>query len=121
MRIREAAEASKLSIDTIRYYEKSGMLPKIARNATGQREFSPDNIEWLTILYWLRKTGMPMKAMRSYAQMVHAGDETVGDRIALLRDHQSRLIDRRAELDRCDEILRHKLAIYDQWEGERQS
>ena len=118
MRIKEAAEASQLSVDTIRYYEKSGMLPQIERDGSGQRAFSPANIEWLTILYWLRSTGMPMKEMRDYAQMVHAGDDTIPGRIALLRNHEARLVERRKELDRCDEILRHKLSIYEQIETE---
>ena len=118
MRIKDAADASQLSVDTIRYYEKSGMLPEIKRDGSGQRTFSPANIEWLTILYWLRTTGMPMKDMRDYAHMVHVGDNTIPDRVALLRIHEARLIERRKELDCCEEILRHKLSVYEQIETE---
>ncbi len=77
MRIAEAATLCGLSPDTIRYYEKSGMLPAIARGLDGYRRYSQENVNWLTILYWLRQTGMSMKVMQRYAILVHAGDHTV--------------------------------------------
>lgn len=112
MRIAEAADRSGLSIDTIRYYEKSGLVPKVGRGRDGQRYFSPENIDWLTLLYWLRETGMPMKIMRRFAELYRAGDHTLPERKEILLAHGEQLKKRRADLDRCEEVLAHKLAIY---------
>lgn len=119
MRITEAAEASGLSADTIRYYEKAGFLPPIERDANGQRRFTKNNVDWMTVLYWLRRTGMPMKAMSRYAVMVHAGDHTIAERKDILRAHGRQLSERRADLDRCEALLAFKLAAYDEFEKGR--
>ncbi|MEP0519007.1 MAG: MerR family transcriptional regulator [Hyphomicrobiales bacterium] len=112
MRIAEAATLCGLSPDTIRYYEKSDMLPPIARGADGYRQYTQENVNWLTILYWLRQTGMSMKVMQRYAVLVHAGDQTVAERIEILEKHGIKLKERREELDRCEELLARKLNAY---------
>ena len=116
MRIAEAACRSGLSIDTIRYYEKSGIIPEVERGCDGQRRFSAESVEWLTLLYWLRETGMPMKTMRRFAHLYHAGDKTIGERKKVLLMHSEHLKKRRADLDRCEEVLAHKIAIYTDFE-----
>lgn len=112
MFIKEACEKSGLSIDTIRYYEKEGMLPEIARNSSKIRIFSAGNIEWLTILYWLRKTGMSMKVMKRYAMIVHEGEHTIPERVDILQEHQKLVDERRKDLDACSDLLAHKLHCY---------
>lgn len=112
MRIAEAAERSGLTIDTIRFYEKSGMLPEIVRSANGRRDFSVENVEWLTLLFWLRETGMPTKTMLHFATLYRAGKKTMSERKQVLLAHADRLKKRRADLDRCEEVLARKLAIY---------
>jgi MerR family transcriptional regulator, aldehyde-responsive regulator len=116
MQINEAAAASGLSADTIRYYEKTGILPPIQRTINGQRRFTQNNVDWLTVLYWLRRTGMSMKVMSRYATLVHAGDHTIPERKDILLAHGRQLSERRADLDRCDAILAYKLAAYDEVE-----
>lgn len=113
MRIAEAASRSGLSIDTIRYYEKSGIIPGIPRGSDGQRRFSPENIDWLTLLFWLRETGMPMKTMNRFATLYQAGDGTIPERKKILLTHAETLKKRRADLDRCDALLAYKIAIYE--------
>jgi len=119
MQIREAAEASGLSADTIRYYEKIGIIRPISRDSGGQRQFSAEDIAWMGVLNCLRNTGMPMKALSRYAELVEAGDHTVSERKQILRDHAKLLAQRRAELDQCDALLAHKLEIYDEVEAGR--
>ena len=118
MRIAEAATKSGLSIDTIRYYEKSGIVPPVSRGADGQRRFSAENIDWLTLLYWLRETGMPVKTMRRFASLYRAGDQTMPERKKILLAHSAHLKERRAALDRCEEILAYKIKIYENREME---
>ena len=118
MRISEAAAASGLSPDTIRYYEKSGMLPEIRRGADGHRRFGKADIDWLTLLYWLRETGMTMQLMRRFTALAKAGSETVAERRKILLDHADELRRRRDLLDRCEAILAVKIASYDDCRGE---
>lgn len=116
MRISEAATISGLGIDTIRYYEKSGIIPPLDRGSDGQRRFSPETVDWLTLLYWLRETGMPLKTMREFAALYRQGDRTIPQRKAVLLAHSDQLAKRRKDLDHCEEILAHKLAIYKVYE-----
>ncbi len=118
MRIAEAANASGLSIDTIRYYEKSGIVPKVQRGSDGKRRFSKENVDWLTLLFWLRETGMPVKTMHRFAVLYQAGDDTIPERKTILLAHADFLKKRRADLDRCEEVLAYKLATYENLQGE---
>lgn len=113
MRIGEAAKLSGLSIDTIRYYEKSDMLPRIARSADGNRQFSAEAVDWLLLLKSLRETGMPLETMRHFAGLYRDGNETIAERRKILVAHGIRLRDQRAELDRCEALLAYKLKMYD--------
>lgn len=116
MRIEEVSNRSGLSQDTIRFYEKSGMLPSISRDDRGWRKFSPEDLEWLTILERLRATGMPLKAVRAFASSAQGPDsETPTEqtkRLELLRAHASVLAERRMKLDQCEAYLAHKIEIY---------
>ncbi|CTQ62102.1 MerR family transcriptional regulator [Roseibium album] len=118
MRISEAATISGLSADTIRYYEKSGLVPAIKRGPDRLRRFSPENIEWLTLLYWLRKTGMPMKEMRRFAELYRQGASSIPERKAVLLRHEVRLRERRADLDQCSKVLAYKIETYKKIEGD---
>lgn len=115
MRISEAAARSGLKVDTIRYYEAEGLVPNVGRGSDGQRRFSPENVDWLTLLFWLRETGMPMKVMQRFAALYSKGDETIADRKSILLDHSRLLAKRRDDLDRCDAILARKLEIYEEY------
>ncbi|MEM7428974.1 MAG: MerR family transcriptional regulator [Pseudomonadota bacterium] len=118
MRISEAAARSGLSIDTIRYYERTGLAPPAGRGADGQRRFSSENVEWLTLLASLRETRMPMKQMRRFAWLYQQGHASVAERKRMLLEHADHLERQRAALDRCAELLRYKLAKYDEIMGD---
>lgn len=114
MKISEVAEHSGLSISTIRFYEKSGLCPRIERGADGKRLFSKADIDWLELLASLRATGMPMAEMRAFADLYASGNETVPERKAALLVHRRILDERQAELDRCRKILDRKMRRYDE-------
>jgi DNA-binding transcriptional MerR regulator len=114
MRIKQASEVSGLSPDTIRYYEKEGILPTIARDLSGQRSFSKDNLNWMGLLQCLRQTGMLMKDMSRYALLVHSDENTTSERVEILKSHQARLEEKRKELENCEALLKYKLGIYQQ-------
>lgn len=118
MRISQAAARSGLSIDTIRYYERSGLMPPVTRGADGRRRFSPDSIDWLILLASLRDTGMPMAQMRRFAQLYQQGNVTIPARRQMLQEHAAQLDTRRAALDRCGALLAQKLQRYSEIEGD---
>ena len=116
MLINEAADLSGLSQDTIRFYEKSGMLDTIQRDTRGWRIFSRDDINWLTTLERLRATGMPLDDVKRFAVSAHAPDcdlpEQKAKRLTLLEDHAVTLAKREAELKACKSYLNHKINLY---------
>ncbi len=113
MKISEAAARCGLGIDTIRFYERSGLLPPVARGADGKRRFSPGDVDWLILMASLRETGMPMERMRRFAELYRRGDDSISERRRMLVDHAATLAARRAGLDRCAALLAAKLKRYD--------
>jgi DNA-binding transcriptional MerR regulator len=116
MRINEAAARSGLTQDTIRFYEKSGMLDTITRDARGWRVFSGDDVNWLTTLERLRATGMPLDEVKRFAVSAHAADrdspEQKANRLAMLEGHAVTLAHRQAELEACKHFLDFKINLY---------
>ncbi len=112
MRISEAASLSGLGVETIRFYERSGLLPPIERGLDGNRRFSAHDIEWLVLISALRETGMPLKTMRHFAELYRHGDRTLPERKEVLQEHAKQLAQRQLALNRCAELLDHKLQLY---------
>lgn len=113
MLISEAAHLSGLSVATIRYYEASGICPPIARSSEGHRRFTPDNVDWLTLLAALRDTAMSNAQMAAFAALYRGGDKTVEARKAMLTDHDARLRAQQRKLDSYRALLAQKIAKYD--------
>ena len=109
---REAADRSGFSLDTLRYYEKIGLLEDIARSSGGKRVFTDDDIAWLGILRCLRDTGMPIARMLRYARLARGGDETMAERLDLLEEHDRAIDERIAELRAQQQHIRDKIRWY---------
>ncbi|WP_433265446.1 MerR family transcriptional regulator [Actinosynnema sp. CS-041913] len=114
--IAQAAERSGLSIDTLRYYERIGLVDPPARDSGGRRSYSDDDLSWLAFLTRLRTTGMPIRMMREYAQLRHRGPATAGRRKKLLFEHRASVRERIAELQSSLDVLEYKIAHYEQIE-----
>jgi DNA-binding transcriptional MerR regulator len=82
----EAAQESGLSLDTLRYYEREGILPGVDRSAGGHRVYTEDNLGTLGFLRCLRDTGMPITLLRRYGQLCQ-DESTLPERIELLEEH----------------------------------
>jgi DNA-binding transcriptional MerR regulator len=108
----QVVEKTGFSLDTLRYYERIGLLDDIARNSGGQRVFSEDDVAWLRILRCLRGTGMPIQRMVRYAELVRGGDETVAERLELLREHDRDIDEKIAHLRVEQAQIRAKIAYY---------
>ena len=86
--IAEAAEISGLSAHTLRYYERAGLLEPVCRNRSGHRRYREADLERITFLARLRATGMPIREVRRYAELMQAGEATNAARLALLEAHR---------------------------------
>ncbi len=88
----EAAQESGFSLDTLRYYEREGILPGVERGAGGRRVYSEDNLGTLGFLRCLRDTGMPISLLRRYGQLCQ-DESTLPERIALLEEHARAVVE----------------------------
>ena len=88
------------------------MLPEIERGPDGHRRFTPRLIEWLTLLYWLRETGMSLKQMRRFTTLAKTGDAGIAERRQILAAHAATLKAKRATLEKCESVLAIKIASY---------
>jgi DNA-binding transcriptional MerR regulator len=94
--IAEVAERTGLSRHTLRYYERDGLMLGVDRAGSGHRRYSEHDLGWIELITKLRATGMPIREVRRYAELVRAGDGNEGERLVLLRAHRERV---RAQLD----------------------
>jgi DNA-binding transcriptional MerR regulator len=117
MKIGDLARASGLSIDTLRYYEKIGLLPR-ARRAGGQRIYGEDILTWIDFLKRLKATGMPIAEMITYARLREAGPETSALRRQMMEAHRASVAARIAELDANLAVLDGKIETYRAIEAE---
>jgi DNA-binding transcriptional MerR regulator len=108
----QAAEQSGFSLDTLRYYERIGLLDGIDRAPSGHRRFRDEDLEWLGVLRCLRDTGMPIAQMRRYADLTRGGQATMAERLNLLTDHDARVQERIALLQGQHKHLQEKIDWY---------
>ena len=83
----EVAARSGFSLDTLRYYERIGLLDRLERSSSGHRRFGEEDLEWPEVLRCLRDTGMPIAQMRRYTDLTRRGDDTMAERLHLLTEH----------------------------------
>jgi DNA-binding transcriptional MerR regulator len=112
--IQRAAAETGLSRDTLRYYEKIGILPGIARSKSGHRRFSENDMGWIKLVQCLRATGMPIEDLHVYAELAQQGDATAPERLRLLQEHRRRIKDDMQELATALELVERKIVGYDE-------
>ena len=111
--ISEAATQARVSIDALRYYERAGlMLGPVERAASGHRRYSERDVGWVVFLTKVRRTGMPIRGMREYAQLVRAGRGNEDQRLALLEQHRDAVLAQMEETRRNLEEIERKIEGY---------
>jgi DNA-binding transcriptional MerR regulator len=111
--IAEAAASTGTTVDTLRYYERVGVLPPVARDVGGQRTYTDEDLGRIMFVRRLRATGMPMRTLVEYAELARRGDETVTQRRRLLRAHRDAVAAAIEELTTALGVLDRKLAHYE--------
>ncbi len=96
--IQQAAEHTGVSVHTLRYYERIGLMSPIQRVSSGHRRYSEDDLGWVHMLTLLRATGMPIEQMQRFAVYVWEGNHTIPDRLVLLEQHEREVVEQIAGL-----------------------
>ncbi|WP_152663535.1 MerR family transcriptional regulator [Paenibacillus wulumuqiensis] len=129
--IGEVAERSGLSVHSLRFYEREGLLlsTRITRDGGGRRRYSESDVEWLYICTRLRASGMPIAQIRRFAELVRSGPGNEYERLAILKEHQQQVINQMEELNDCLKVITFKANVYEQhlnrnepeqtWENQR--
>ena len=111
--ISDAALATGLSPHTLRYYERAGlMLDPVERAPSSHRRYTEADIRWVTLLTRLRATGMPIRRIREYADLVRADDGNEAERLALLEAHREAVLEQLDAMRRNLDAIEHKIAVY---------
>jgi len=108
--IQQVAQQTGLSIDTLRYYERIGLLEPIGRAQSGHRRYTQHDLDWIELLMRLRDTGMPLAQMVRFAQLRRQGDATLTERRLMLEEHQRFLEQRMQRLEQHMSTLQQKIA-----------
>ncbi|QEN07675.1 MerR family transcriptional regulator [Oceanispirochaeta crateris] len=111
--LKEMKELSGLSEDTLRYYEKIGILPGISRLPNGHRQYSQHDLDWLQFVLCLRSTGMPLKEIKTYRELQERGDSTVLQRKVLLLSQKEKILGELDTLHLALKRINHKIEYYD--------
>jgi DNA-binding transcriptional MerR regulator len=110
--IAEVAQRTGLSKDTLRYYEKAGLVQALGRSSGGQRRYAARDLDWLAFLLRLRATAMSIADMRRFADLRRAGNVSVPDRIELLTTHRDEVEQHIATLQGHLDALKAKIDHY---------
>ena len=106
----EAARATGLSLDTLRYYEREGLIGPIERAPGGRRRYSADDVAWIGLVTCLRDAGLGIADLRRFTELLRS--EGDGDRIAFLRRRRAELLERVERTQAALRVLDEKIAHY---------
>jgi DNA-binding transcriptional MerR regulator len=108
--IQQVAQQTGLSIDTLRYYERIGLIEPVNRAPSGHRRYRQRDLDWIHLLIDLRETGMPIAQMVHFAQLRRQGAATATERLLMLEQHQHALEQQMQKLEHHRIALQRKIA-----------
>lgn len=113
MTIKEVSEKYDISQDTLRYYERVGMIPPVNRTAGGIRDYQEQDLGWVELAICMRSAGLPIEAMIEYVKLCQQGEETIPARLQLLAEQREALLEQRKQIDTTLERLNYKISRYE--------
>ena len=114
MTIKEVSEQYEISQDTLRYYERVGMIPPVTRTEGGIRNYTEKDLRWVSLAKCMRSAGLPVEAMIEYVRLFQEGDSTISERLHLLIDQRKVLLEQRKQIDETLNRLNYKLSRYEE-------
>jgi DNA-binding transcriptional MerR regulator len=113
MKIAEVSERYGLSSDTLRYYERIGLIPPVNRNQGGIRNYGEIDVMRVEFIKCMRSAGLPIEVLIDYMGLVQQGDQTIEARKEILKEQREQLLSRMQEMQKTLDILNHKIEIYE--------
>lgn len=120
MKIAEVSEKFDIPQDTLRYYERIGLIPHVHRNKSGIRDYTEEDCNWVEFIKCMRAAGLPIEVLIEYVALFQQGDETLEARKELLAEQRRQLIAKMEDMKKTLERLDYKIAIFDQKIVERE-
>ena len=115
MTIAEVSKKLDISTDTLRYYERIGLIPSVPRNKSGIRDYDENSIGWINFIKCMRKAGLPIEVLIEYVALYQMGDSTNETRKNLLIEQREELLNKIVELKETLEYLNKKIERYDEF------
>ena len=113
MRIAEVSERYGLSSETLRYYERIGLIPPVNRSESGIRDYNEIDMRRVEFIKCMRSAGLPIEVLIEYIALVQQGDNTIEARREILKEQRELLTARMAEMQKTLDILDHKIEVYE--------
>ena len=113
MTIKEVGEKYGISGDTLRYYERVGMIPPVPRTAGGIRDYGEEDPRWVELVVCMRSAGLPIEAIIEYVRLFQMGDSTFQARLQLLQEQRETLLEQKEQIERTLDRLNYKIARYE--------
>jgi DNA-binding transcriptional MerR regulator len=112
--ITEVSEKFDVSQDTLRYYERIGLLPRVNRNKSRIRDYTEEDCKWVEFIKCMRSAGLPIEVLIEYIGLFQQGDETIEARKELFIEQRKQVIKRMEDMRKTLERLDYKIASYEQ-------
>ena len=113
MKIAEVSQQSGMSSDTLRYYERIGLIPPVNRNGSGIRDYSDLDVRRVEFIKCMRSAGLPIEVLIEYFKLIEQGDQTIEARKAILVEQSEQLRAKMAEMQKTLDLLNHKIEVYE--------
>ena len=113
MKIAEVSEQYGISTDTLRYYERVGLIPSVNRNESGIRDYNELDLRRVDFIKCMRSAGLPIEVLIEYVALVQQGDGTIEARKEILIEQRELLAARMKEMQKTLDILDHKIEVYE--------
>lgn len=113
MTIKEVSEKYGVSQDTLRYYERVGMIPEVSRTAGGIRNYTQEDLGWLELALCMRSAGLPVNVLVEYLKFYRQGDETIPQRLELLTAQRKELLEMKSRIEQTLARLDYKISVYE--------
>lgn len=116
MTIKEVSEKYHISQETLRYYERMGLIPKVDRTAGGIRNYDEEACGWVELAKCMRSAGVSIDALTEYCKLTQQGDSTISFRKNILVDEREKLLEKMTDMRKTLEKLNYKISKYEQAE-----
>jgi DNA-binding transcriptional MerR regulator len=113
MKIMEVSQQYGISSDTLRYYERIGLIPPVNRNENGIRDYNELDLRRVEFIKCMRGAGLPVEVLIEYVGLVQQGDKTIEARKEVLKEQRDLLVARMREMQNTLDILNHKIEVYE--------